>query len=454
MSGLARILADAGALVTGSEPKPSATSMSLVKRGCNVSRDQEGRLLSKEIDLVVRTAAIKDDNPEFTHACNLDLPHMKYAQLLGQVMQERLGVAVAGTHGKSTTTGMIAYALTQCGQDPSWVVGGIVPQLGGGSASGTGTAFVVEACEFDRSFHNLHPTVALINNIETDHLDCYKDLNDIIASFRHFAAMVPATGTVICNGQDANVAQALAGLSCNIQTVGFSAACTWCAVSTGIPNGCHTANVLHDGVLVAQLQLTVPGIHNLFNATMAVAACVACGVSPAEAAREISGFTGVDRRMTQIGQYHGAVVIDDYGHHPTEIRATLAALRERYNPVKLYCVFQPHQHSRTRLLFDEFTHAFNQADTTIIPDIYQCRDSEEDRRAVTSGKLVEQIRANGQNALYMPDFSSVLKHLMANVTPGDLVLTIGAGNVYEIGRDLVDANNGFQPLDATKNDIL
>ena len=439
MSGLARILADAGAVVTGSEPKPNAASLSLVKRGVKIVREQDGHLLDRNIDLVVRTAAVKDDNPEFTYARSLGLPHLKYAQLLGQVMSERLGVAVAGTHGKSTTTGMIAYALTRCGQDHSWVVGGIVPQLSGGSSSGAGTAFVVEACEYDRSFHNLHPSVALVTNIDADHLDCYKDINDIIESFRHFLCLLPPDGTIICNGDDSNVSQAIRGSRCHIQTVGFESFYSWCAESTGIVNGCHTANILNRGQLVGQVQLSVPGIHNLYNATMAIAACAACGVSPTEAARAVSSFTGVDRRMAHIGHYRGAVVVDDYGHHPTEIRATLAALRERYQPKRLYCVFQPHQHSRTRLLFNEFSHAFEQADTTIIPDIYQCRDSEADRKSVTANNLVESIRANGQNALYFPDFPAVVQHLKNNVAQGDLVLTIGAGNVYEIGRELVDA---------------
>ncbi|HLL90258.1 MAG TPA: Mur ligase domain-containing protein, partial [Tepidisphaeraceae bacterium] len=224
MSGLARMLLDNGAIVSGSEPKPSAVTFDLAKRGAKVSRDQLGELLSKDVDLVVRTAAVKDDNAEFAAARALGLAHVKYAQLLGQVMQERHGIAVAGTHGKSTTTAMTAYALLQCGADPSFVVGGTVPQLGGGSRSGAGTAFVAEACEFDRSFHNLHPTVALLTNLEADHLDCYKDLDDIVESFRAFARLLPPTGTIVALGNDANVARALDGVRCNVEYAVLSGA--------------------------------------------------------------------------------------------------------------------------------------------------------------------------------------------------------------------------------------
>lgn len=439
MSGLASILADSGAIVSGSEPKPNGPTLKLMKRGINVSRAQEGELLSRAVDLVVRTAAVHDDNREFAFAQKLGIAHVKYAQLLGQVMQERHGVAVAGTHGKSTTTAMAAYGLMKCGLDPSFVVGGVVPQLGGGSHSGAGSAFVVEACEYDRSFHNLHPTVALITNIEADHLDCYKNIDDIIASFKHFVSLVPADGLVIANGADFRVATATAASAAPIQTVGFDGDYTWSIHLTGLKNGCCMGHISRGGKVVARLELSVPGRHNLFDATMAVAACVACGADPADAAAAINTFTGVDRRMTAVGEYHGARFIDDYGHHPTEIRVTLDALRQRYSPRRLIVVFQPHQHSRTRTLLPEFAKAFAAADMVLIPDIYAVRDSEAEKKAISSHHLVDAICANGQDARYMPDFDSIREFLKATVTEGDLVLTIGAGNVFEIGRELVDS---------------
>jgi UDP-N-acetylmuramate--alanine ligase len=441
MSGLARMLLDGGAIVTGSEPKPNPQTFELTRLGVKISRDQMGELLSGETELVVRTAAVPDGNRELMAAGAFGIRSIKYSDLLGQVMAERFGIAVAGTHGKSTTTAMIAYAMLQCGADPSFVVGGTVPQLGGGSRSGLGTAFIAEACEFDRSYHKLHPRVAVITNIEEDHLDCYKDIDEIVASFRHFAQLVPDDGLILANGQDGRVLQALAGLKMPMEMVALTPGFVWSTADTGLVNGCHTGEVSYKGKPVAKLALSVPGQHNLFNATVAVAACASYGIDPAKAAVAVNGFTGVDRRMTEVGWVNGTIdgarVVDDYGHHPTEIRATLKAIREKYKPERLFCVFQPHQHSRTRFLLEDFATSFAGAYETIVPDIYFVRDSEAERQRVSSGDLVERIRAAGQKARHLPDFSAIVNYLKDESQPGDLIVTMGAGNVWEIGRDLV-----------------
>ena len=437
MSGLARMLADIGANVSGSEPTPNATTIELTKCGVPISRNQMGELLNEQVDLVVRTAAVKDNNPELLAAQRYQIPTIKYAELLGQVMAERLGVAVAGTHGKSTTTAMISYALLECGADPSFVVGGTVPQLGGGSRSGSGKPFVAEACEYDRSYHNLRPKVAVITNIEEDHPDCYPELNDIIESFHHFSQIVPEDGLIIANGSDDNVAMATMGIAARIETVSLEPESTWSTCPTGIENGCPTGVVSYNGKLIGTLHLSVPGEHNLMNATMAIAACNACGVDPKRALEAVNRFTGVERRMQHMGMYRGANIVDDYGHHPTEIRATLKALRERYNPSRVICVFQPHQHSRTRHLLEDFAKSFAEADETIVPDIYFVRDSEAERQAVSADDLVERIRNNGQSARYLKEFGDIVKYLAENAREGDLIVTMGAGNVWEIGRDLV-----------------
>jgi UDP-N-acetylmuramate--alanine ligase len=443
MSGLARMLLDSGAIVTGSEPKPSDVTFALGMSGVKISRDQLGEHLDRGVGLVVRSAAVKDGNPEYLAAKAYGIPVVKYAKLLGEVMAERHGIAIAGTHGKSTTTAMTAYTLLQCDVDASFVVGGTVPQLGGGSRSGAAAAFVAEACEFDRSFHNLRPSVVVLTNVEEDHLDCYKDLNDIIDSFRTFIGMVPDDGTLIVNGKDVNVARSIAGTRATIETVALidhvlrAPNYTWSTRPIGIVNGCHTGELYHNGVRVGTIQLSVAGEHNLINATMAIAACATCGVDPARAAVAIGGFKGVDRRMTEMGHCNGATIIDDYGHHPTEIRATLAAIRERYQPKRLFCVFQPHQHSRTRFLLDDFATAFTAADETIVPDIYFVRDSEAERAMVSSNDLVARVTGNGQAAIHLPIFSDIVNHLKAKIGDGDLVVTMGAGNVWEIGRDLV-----------------
>lgn len=450
MSGLARMLMDDGAIVSGSEPVPNPQTFELVHSGAKISRDQMGELLSREIDLVVRTAAVPDTNREYLAAKALGLRQIKYAELLGQVMAERTAIAVAGTHGKSTTSAMISHALMQCGADPSFVIGGTVPQLGGGSRSGSGRTFVAEACEYDRSFHFHRPTVALITNIEEDHLDCYNNIGEIVDSFRTFAKLAPHDGLLIGNGQDARVIEALAGLTTPIELCGLLHAAAgqnhdlsrfiWTTVASGIENGCHRGDVYYKGKFVAQLKLSVAGEHNLINATMAVAACHAVGVDAKKAADAIGGFVGVDRRMTEVGTFKGAVIVDDYGHHPTEIRATLKALREKYSPKRLVCVFQPHQHSRTRFLLEDFATSFAEADETIVPDIYFVRDSESERTRVSSAELVSRVEKNGQRALHLPEFDSIVDHLLTTAREGDLIVTMGAGNVWEIGRDLVDGS--------------
>jgi UDP-N-acetylmuramate--alanine ligase len=212
----------------------------------------------------------------------------------------------------------------------------------------------------------------------------------------------------------------------------------WSARVTGIDNGCYRGEVSHHGQVLGTLALKVPGEHNLQNATMALAACVACGADPHQAIAALGEFTGVDRRMSLIGSIHGAAIVDDYGHHPTEIRATLTALRQRYQPRRLFCVFQPHQHSRTRFLLEDFAASFSQADWTLVPDIYFVRDSESERQSVSSADLVERLHANGRAALHLPNFPAIVEHLRAVVGEGDLIVTMGAGNVWEIGRDLAE----------------
>jgi UDP-N-acetylmuramate--alanine ligase len=446
MAGLARMLLDAGATVTGSDPAPNEQSFELIRRGAKISRTQLGELLSRDVTLVVRTAAVADNNPEFLAAKKLNLPTIKYAQLLGQIMQERYSIAVSGTHGKTTTTSLISHALVASGADPSFVIGGMVPQLGGSSRSGSGQSFVVEACEYDRSFHNLHPTVCLITNIEADHLDCYKDLDDIIASFRQFAEKVPADGLIIANGQDANVARAVDGLAVRVERVAIRnatddssvSAVDWVTVPMAPENGCHGGIVHYRGKPVATLRLSIPGLHNLYNATLALAACHAAGVDLKLAAEALGRFTGVDRRMTHVGSYRGATLVDDYGHHPTEIAATLKALKERHRPSRVICVFQPHQHSRTRTLLDDFATCFKDADLAIILDIYSVRDSEEEKRLTSSKTLVDRINAAGQRAVHIATFSQVVEYLKQNAQSGDLILTIGAGNVCDVAHELAN----------------
>ncbi len=436
MSGLARVLLDAGATVTGSDSKPNEQTDELTVRGARITFQQRGELIGSETALVVRTAAVRDENPEYEFAVRLGIPTQKYAQLLGEVMSQRFGVAVAGTHGKSTTTAMLCYALLRCGTDPSFVVGGHVKQLGGGSRSGHGPHFVAEACEYDRSFHQLRPRVAILNNIEAEHMDCYGTLESLLESFRDFAELVPHDGLVIARGDDSNIQRLLADLDRPKQIFGIGDGFDWSITPTQVLGGCHHGEIYRNGQLVAVLRPAIPGEHNLLNATCALAAAEACGADLTKAADAIGQFTGVDRRMTELGQYNGAIVEDDYGHHPTEVRVTLAALREKYQPRRLICVFQPHQHSRTRLLLDEFASSFESADETIVPEIYAVRDTAADKAAVNSGILVDRINRHGSKAVHVSTFPDVIERLRKTISSGDVVVTMGAGNVYEIAKQL------------------
>jgi UDP-N-acetylmuramate--alanine ligase len=440
VSGLARVLLDEGAVVTGSDTKPNQQTDQLTVAGARVTFQQRGELLSSETALVVRTAAVRDDNPEYELAVRLGIPTLKYAQMLGKVMESRFGVGVAGTHGKSTTTAMLCHILLQCGAEPSFVVGGHVPQLGGGSRSGVGKHFVAEACEYDRSFHQLRPRVAIVNNIEPEHLDCYGDLDGVVNAFVTFASLVPRDGLVIGRGDDVNVQRVIQAIDRPVQTFGVGEGFDWSITPTRVEGGSHCGVARFSGRgenVAVELAPAIPGAHNLLNATCALAASYACGIDPKDAAAAIATFTGVDRRMSEMGRINGAVVVDDYGHHPTEVRVTLKALREKYQPQRLICVFQPHQYSRTRLLIDEFAESFGDADETIVPEIYSVRDSAADKAAVSAQDLVQRIERTGRSAVHVATFPDVIKRIRNTARPGDVIVTMGAGNVYEVANELV-----------------
>lgn len=441
MSGLANILLDAGAEVSGSDPCLSEITEHLEDRGAIVSDEQDGALLTADVELVVLTAAVHEGNAELALARELGVKTIYYAELLGQIMAERVGIAVAGTHGKSTTTAMLAYALRRCGLDPSFVVGGTVPQLGGGSHSGAGSVFVAEACEFNRSFLNLAPKVAVVTNIEADHLDTYTGgLEEIIETFSRFCSKLPADGRLIANGDDPHSSRLIEEHSEKVWRVGRMLGCEWTIVPAGMKDGCPVAHLLHENRQAATIRLSIPGQHNLYNAAQAVVAAVAVGADAKQAADAVSDFRGVDRRQMLLGYRPGldVPVVDDYAHHPTEIRLTLSCIRERWEPQRLICVFQPHQASRTRHLLDDFATSFAGADLVFLPDIYSVRDTADDQRFVSSGVLAERIRAAGQHAEHVPSFENVVDRLSGELRAGDLVVTMGAGDVWQVGKRLVN----------------
>lgn len=445
MSGLAAVLLRAGAHVSGTDPKPSELLERLAAQGASISTDQSAAALPAELDLIVASAAIADDHAELIEARRRGVEIIRYAEMLGLLMGERIGIAISGTHGKSTTTAWLTFVLKQAGLDPSFVVGASVDQLGGGSGVGDGPHFVAEACEFNRSFLNLRPRFAAILNVEADHLDFYPDLAEIQTAFTDFATLIPKDGLVVLNGCDPRCAAIARHLTRPVETFGFGETCDWQPRNLRVDGGYYTFDVWHRGRNLGPVSLGIAGRHNVLNALAVMALATRAGVEWPVLRDAIGGFHGVRRRLEKRGEVNGVIVVDDYGHHPTEIRATLQAARERFSPQRLWCVFQPHQYSRTRHLFEEFVHAFGHADHVILPEIFAARDTAEDKAAVSSERLAEQIRSGGRDAIHIPDFAAIIDHLAAEVRPGDVVITMGAGNIGKIADDLVQRLGGHLP---------
>ena len=438
MRGAAGVLLRCGAVVSGSDRSVFEGLGALYESGATIHIGQRAANLPAGVDLVVYSAAIPETNEELCAARASGCRIIKYAQLLGELMALRTGVAVAGTHGKSTTTALCAHLFRVAGLEPSYVIGASAPQLGGGSGVGMGQHFIVEACEFDRSFLHLGPQCAAILNIEADHLDCYRDLKEIIAAFVTFAETVPAGGLIVANQEDVNVSTAVSGAAARVETFGFEEGATWRAANLGIDRGRSTFEVVFEGLHLFETSLVLAGRHNVVNALAAAALAWNAGAGREAIAEGIRTFEGVERRMSVRGQRSGAWVVDDYAHHPTEIRVTLAALREQFAPRRLWVVFQPHQHSRTRILMDDFAKSFGQADQVIIPDIYGSRDTELDIQRIGSHLLVTRIQKNGGQAMYVPLLSNVTALLGQQVQAGDLVVTMGAGDVWRVADELVE----------------
>jgi UDP-N-acetylmuramate--alanine ligase len=437
MRALGELLMMRGAVLSGSDSVPSAILDSLAVHGANVTVGQQAENIPSDCDLVVYSAAIHQANPELLAAEQSGCEVIKYSRMLGRLMNEAEGVAIAGTHGKSTTTAMVAYALTSAGKDPSFVVGATCDQLGGPSGAGQGKHVVVEACEFDRSFLNLSPTLATILNIEEDHLDCYENLDAIIEAFRAFAAKVPPHGLLVANGEDRSVASAVRDASADVQTFGLDEQCTWRGSNLTADRGRFRFDVLVGGRKFCRIALQIPGLHSVYNALAATALLFHAGLSPAQIAGAIGSFEGIERRMTVKAQAGGITVVDDYAHHPTEIQVTLRAASEFFSPRRIWCVFQPHQHSRTRFLLKDFARSFGLADKIIVPKIYFVRDSEREKEHICAEDLVSQIRLNGGDAVFLPTFELITEHLKESLAPGDLVITMGAGDVWKVADEIV-----------------
>ena len=437
MSAAASLLLRCGARVSGSDVKRFEGLGQLVAQGATVHIGHDASHLPPDVDRVVISAAIPPTNPEWVAARERKLTVIRYAELLGEIMDSRRGIAVAGTHGKSTTTALLAHIFRTAGFDPSFIVGARSAQLGGSSGVGRGEHFIVEACEYARSFLALRPAAAGILNIDADHLDCYQDLEDIRTAFAAFGAVVRPGGLLITPYSERGVAEAAQARGVRHETFGFRPGANWQADQLHADRGCYAFEAVYNGQGLFTTRLQLAGVHNVSNALLAAALAHHESVSPAAIAEGIATFEGIDRRMTRRDAGRGVTIIDDYAHHPTEIAATLQAINDRYQPKRTWVVFQPHQASRTRRLMHEFARAFGAADVVIVVDIYCVRDSAEDRAQTRSSDLVALIHENGGDARYIGPLADVTRHVQENVTDGDLVVTMGAGDVWKIADELV-----------------
>lgn len=436
MSGLAEILLNAHFPVSGSDRAASDLTKKLESEGAVIRIGQRADNITEDIGLVVYTAAIKEDNPEFARAKELGIPMMTRAELLGQIMKNYdTSIAISGTHGKTTTTSMLTSVLLAADADPTVSVGGMLSSIGGNIRIGQSGCFVTEACEYTNSFLSFFPTIAVILNIDADHLDFFKDIDDIRSSFKKFAALLPDNGLLVINADIKDHERITEGLSCDVVTVSSKGPADITAASVSYDErGCAAFDVVKGGNVVASVKLSVPGAHNVANALAAIAVCERLGIAEDKICDGLLQYTGVDRRFQYKGKVGEVTVIDDYAHHPTEIAATLAAAANVPHK-KLWVVFQPHTYSRTKMLFDEFAKALCAADEVVLADIYAARET--DTLGVSSKDLCEAIKNNGTSAEYFGSFDEIENHLLLNCSPGDLLITMGAGDIVKVADSLL-----------------
>lgn len=434
MSGLAGMLAQRGVTVTGSDSVRSYITDALAAKGIPVMIGHKAENV-EGADLVVYSAAIASDNPERAHAAELGIAQMERATLLGQLMEGyRHAINVCGTHGKTTTTSMIAEVLLDTGFDPTVHIGGQLDYIGGSTRVGGHDTFVVEACEFNASFLQFHPTIAVVTNIEEDHLDFYKDLEDICHAFGRFFSLLPDDGVCIGNGDDPRVIALLCALPCKTITYGFGKSCAWRPENLVYDDiGCAQFDAALNGGIVAHIALHVPGEYNVMHALATLAACTQVGADPAAVAESLSRFTAPHRRFEYTGTVCGVKLYTDYGHNPAEMHSALDnASRQPHK--RLFAVMQPHTYSRVKTLFADYIHCCDLADEILITDIFAAR--EKDPGDIHATMLVDAIAKTGQKVTYTPTFDDAETYLRAHWQPGDLVITMSCGDIHLLNKQI------------------
>lgn len=438
MSGLAEILMKEGFTVSGSDNKESSLTDHLTDKGAVIFYGQKASNIIDGINVVVYTAAIHEDNEEFMEAKRQGLPMLSRAELLGQLMTNYdTPIAVSGTHGKTTTTSMLSHIFLAGDMDPTISVGGILKAIHGNIRVGSSGLFVTEACEYTNSFLHFFPKISVILNIDADHLDFFKDLDDIRHSFRLFAELLPEDGTLVINGDIENLSYITDGLACRVVTFGREASLDYSASDIQYDEqGNASFDLIRHGIPSGHVTLSVGGEHNVYNALSAIAVADLLGVSAETIQEGLLSFHGTDRRFEYKGEFNGITVIDDYAHHPTEIEAILKS-SAHYPHRELWCIFQPHTYTRTKALFDEFAQALSHTDHLILADIYAARET--DTLGISSEQLARAAASYGCDAIYLPSFDEIEKYVRDHCQSGDLLITMGAGDVVNIGEDLLKA---------------
>ncbi|MBI5778716.1 MAG: UDP-N-acetylmuramate--L-alanine ligase [Planctomycetes bacterium] len=443
LSSIAYYLSSRGYKITGSELQHNPATDWLKSKGIKVLSSHQASNISGDTKLVVKSAAVKDNNPEIKEAARLKIPVIKYAQALGLLMAEKTGIAVSGTHGKTTTTSLISYLLAKAKLSPSFMVGGVLRDFESGSVFGKGRHFVAEACEYDRSFHHLPAKIKVINNIEPDHMDYYKTWAKLVESFRQFIATTPRDGFVIANMANPGVRECLR-MKIDASVIAFGdkpfhspKGVGWYPKNIRVVNDRWHFEAWHNGLKYGDFINSLPGEHNILNAIVAIIVADILKVNKNVIRKALAGFKGVHRRFEIVGRVKGRLVIDDYGHHPTELKTVVDTARELFPERRRWLIFQPHLYSRTKLFLNDFARVLSGGEIVLIPPIYAARDVTPAQRVTSSEELVKRVIHYGGRAKYLPDFSSTVKYLKENTIPNDLIITVGAGDVWEIGREFI-----------------
>ncbi|MBQ6175170.1 MAG: UDP-N-acetylmuramate--L-alanine ligase [Clostridia bacterium] len=434
MSGLAQMLLAKGYRVQGSDRDEGYLIQDVRDAGARIMIGHRAENVHGA-DLVIYSAAIHPDNPERAEAARLGIPSLERAYLLGQLMESsRMGIGVCGAHGKTTTTSILALILMRCGKDPSIHIGGKLDAIGGSTRVGRSGIFLAEACEYNRSFLHMPPQMAVVLNIDADHLDCYRDIDEIEETFGRYLHLLPADGIAIGNGDDPRIVRQLGKLSCRTVTFGFGEACDYRAYPCEEDErGCCRFDLTgRDGFNVS-VRMQVPGRFNADNALAALTAALELGCDPAEAARAVEEFTGAHRRFEKTGELNGAELFHDYGHNPAEMRNAVSIARKRCGKT-LYAVMQPHTYSRVKALFNDYLNCTEEADVTLVTDI--CAAREKDPGDIRSSMLVDGMRAHGVNAFLTPTFDDTEDWLRRHLQPGDLAITMGCGDINMLNEQI------------------